>query len=87
MRKIAINNDRNKHIFQILREKRDRNIHLKGNLLSRIPKPVVLSHDWIKNNVKYQEPEFYSIFFDESENGPFEVPPGHTKTYDTKIIT
>ena len=29
-------------------------------------------------NLKYQEPEFYSISFDESEEDPFEVPPGRT---------
>ena len=27
----------------------------------------------------YQESAFYAILFNESEEGPFEVPPGHTK--------
>ena len=29
----------------------------------------------------YQETDFYSWLFDESENAPFEVPSGRTKTY------
>ena len=36
---------------------------------------------------KYQEPDFYYRLFDESENGPFEAPPGRTKTYDKEIST
>ena len=33
---------------------------------------------------RYQDPEFCSRFFDESENRPFEVPPELTKTHDKK---
>ena len=54
----------------------------KENLLSILPKPFELTHKWIKKNFKYQEPEFYSRLFDESENRPFEVPPGNIKTYE-----
>ena len=54
----------------------------KVNVLSRLPKPVELSHNCIKKIFKYQGPEFYSILFYESENTPFEVPPGLTKTCD-----
>ena len=28
---------------------------------------------------KYKEPAFYAILFDESEEGPFEVPTGRTE--------
>ena len=35
---------------------------------------------------KYQEPEFYSRLFYESENGPFQLPPGHTKEYYKKSL-
>ena len=44
-----------------------------------------MSHEWIKKNFKYQETEFHSRFFDESENGLFEVPPRYTNTYDKNI--
>ena len=54
---------------------------------SRLTKPFELSHEWINKNFKYQEPEFYSRYFDGSVNWPFEVPPGCTKTYDKKIST
>ena len=54
----------------------------KGILLSRLPNPVELSHVWVLEIFKYQEPEFYYILFDESENGPLEAPPGSTKTCD-----
>ena len=42
------------------------------------------AHEWFKTNSKYQEPEFYSGLFDETENGPFEVPLGSIKIYDLK---
>ena len=35
-----------------------------------------------QDKFKYQDPEFYYILFDESENGPFEVPSGCKKTHD-----
>ena len=37
-------------------------------------------------NFKCKEPEFYYRLFDESENGPFEVPPGHTNKYFKKLL-
>ena len=64
-----------------MRDKCDGFFILKGNLLSRITKCVELAHERVKTNFKYQEPEFYSRFFDDSENRPFEVSPGRTKRY------
>ena len=58
IQEIAINNGWNMHIFQILREKRDGNFIFTGNLLREPPKPVKLSHEWIKKIFKVQEPEF-----------------------------
>ena len=52
--------------------------HFKGNILSIPPKPVEISHEWVLPNINYQEPEHYTRLFDESEEGPFEVPPGCT---------
>ena len=60
------------HIVQILREKSDGRFLFKGKFLIRPTNTVVLSHEWIKTNFKYQEPEFYSRLFDESGNGPFD---------------
>ena len=48
-------------------------------MLSRLPKPVELSHEWVLKNFRYQEPQFYARLFDNSEKLPFELPPGHTK--------
>ena len=56
---------------------RNGNILLKEKILSRLPITVELTHKWIKKQFNYQDPDFYSQLFDESENGPFEVPPGH----------
>ena len=56
------------------------------NLLSRIPKLVELSHEWVLTNFKYQEPEFYSRLFDESEKGTFEVPTGRTNKYKSQHL-
>ena len=75
IRKIVINNFWNTQIVHILHKKRDGIFIFKGNMLSRLTKPVELSHDWVLTNLKYQEPEFYSRFFEESEQGCFEVPP------------
>ena len=86
MWEISVNNDWNTHIVQILREKRDGNFILKVNVLGRLPKAVELSHLWVKMNLKYQDPEFYTRLFDEPENGSFEVPPVRTKTNE-KIST
>ena len=38
-------------------------------------------------NFKYQDPWFYSRLFDESEDGPFELPPGRTNTYDKNVLS
>ena len=62
----------------MLREKRYGKFLLKGNLLSRLLKPVELSHEWVSENFKYHEPEFYARFFDEAEEGLFECYTCHT---------
>ena len=59
----------------------------QSKFLSILPNPVELSHKWIKTDFKYQESEFYYILFDELENRPFDVPTGHTKTYNNKKYT
>ena len=69
-----------------MREERYGNFLYKVNLLRRLPKPVEISHKWINTSSKYQKPEFYSRLFDDSENGPFEVPRGRTKAYDKKSV-
>ena len=43
-------------------------------MLRRLPKPVKLSHERVLKMFKYQEPEFYTRLFYESEKGLFEVP-------------
>ena len=68
IRYIAINNGWNTQIFQLLREMHDEIFIVKGKFLSRPPKYDELSHECIKKIFKYQEPEFYSGLFDESEN-------------------
>ena len=47
-------------------------------MLSILPKHVDLSHEWVLEMFKYQEPAFHAILFDKSEEGLFEVPPGCT---------
>ena len=42
--KIAINNVWNTQVVHILCEKHDGKFHSKGNILSRIPKPIEISH-------------------------------------------
>ena len=56
----------------------------KVKFISRLLKPVELTHKWIKTNFNYQEPDFYSRLFDKSVNWTFEVPPGCIKTCDLK---
>ena len=63
-----------------MREKRHGKFIFKGNIPSRLPKPIEISHEWFLKIFKYQEPEFYSRLFDESEKVPFEVSPGFTQT-------
>ena len=84
---ILINKYCNTSIVQILREISYGDFIFKGNFLIRLPKYVELSYEWIKKIFKYQKPEFYSRLFGESENGPFEVPTGRSKTYDKKVRT
>ena len=36
-------------------------------MLSKLPKPVKLSYNWVLTNFRYQEPEIYARLFDESE--------------------
>ena len=56
IRKIVINNGRNRQIFHKMREKRDEKLLFKGNVLSRLLKPVGLLHECTKTNFKYQKP-------------------------------
>ena len=44
----------------------------------RLSGTVELSQYCILTTFKYQDPEFYARLFDESEEGPYGVPPGHT---------
>ena len=62
---IAINNGWKIQIVQILCEKRDGNLYLSGNILSRLTMFVDLSHKWVLKNFKHQEPEFYAILFND----------------------
>ena len=62
-----------------MHEERGGKIHLKGNMLIILQKPVGISHEWVLNFFKYQEPEFYARLFNNYEEGPFEVPPGSMK--------
>ena len=84
IREIVINNGWNIHIVQILRDKRDGKLLFKRKPLSRKPNPVELSHEWVLTDLKYQEPEFYSIFFDELLKKHFEVPPRRTNKHEKK---
>ena len=53
--KNAIKSGCNTQVVQILCEERGGKIHSKGNMLSRLIKPVELSHEWVLTNFKYQE--------------------------------
>ena len=48
-------------------------------MLIRVTNTVEPSPEWVLNHFKYQDPNFYAILFDVSEEGPFEVTPGRTK--------
>ena len=76
----------NTQIFKILREIHDETFLFKVNFLTKLSKPVELTPKWIKTDFKYQDPYFYYRLFDESENGPFEFPPVHIKTYDKNSV-
>ena len=53
--------------------------NFKLNVKSRLPNNVEQSHQQTLKIFKDQEPPFYAILFDDSEGGPFEVPPGHMR--------
>ena len=55
--------------------------HFKLSMLGRLRKPVELSQNWLLSNFKYKQPDLYAIIFDQYEEVPFEVPPGHTNVY------
>ena len=38
-----------------------------------------MSHKWVLANLKYQDTNIYAILFDESKEGPFQVPADRTK--------
>ena len=59
IQQIEINNGCNTQIVHILCDILDVDFLFKVKLLSRLPKPVELTQDWIKTNFKYQEPDFY----------------------------
>ena len=84
IREISLNNGWNTQIVQILCELCDGDFLFGVKVFSILTKPVELTHKYIKKVFKYQQPYFYSLLFDESENGPFEVPPRRIKTYDNK---
>ena len=69
----------NKQVVQILCEERDGDTSFRWNLIIRLPKPVEISYEWVLKIFNDQEPGFYARLFDESEEGPYEVPPVCTK--------
>ena len=60
---IAKQNVCSTQVVYIFHGERDNKFIFKVNLLSILPKPVELSHEWVLTNFKYQEPEFYAILF------------------------
>ena len=76
---VSINYGQNTLSLHIFYEHRYGMIHIKGNLLIILQKPVELSHEWVLTSFKFQEPEFYARLFDESEEDYFEVPKDVTK--------
>ena len=67
IREILIINGWNTHIVHILHEIHNVNTLFGGNLINRIPKTVELTHKCIKKIFNYPEPDFFSLWFDESE--------------------
>ena len=74
-----IKNGWNPQVVNTLREESDGKFIFKGNMISRVPKNVELSHKWILKNTKFQEQVFYAGLVDESEKRPFKFPPGRIK--------
>ena len=79
IRTITISNGWNTLVVKILCEERGGKFIFKLNLISILTKPVELSHKWVLKIFKYQEPAFYARLFYQSQGGPLEFPPGHTK--------
>ena len=75
---IAINKHWNTHIVHIFREEPYVKLNFYGHILSRLTKPVDLSHERVLTYFKYQEPAFYGKIFDDSKEVPFKVPTGRT---------
>ena len=51
-----MDNGCNTQIFQILFKEHDGKFNLSGNIIRIIPNTVELSHKWVLENLKYQEP-------------------------------
>ena len=54
--------------------------YFRENIISRLPNPVELSHEWVLTNFNHQESAFYEILFYESKEGTFEVQSGRPKS-------
>ena len=54
-------------------------------MISRLKNTVELSHGWVFKISKYQETDFYDRLFDDSGEGPFEVPT-YRKTVGVKPV-
>ena len=75
-----INNGCNTQIVQIFFEEQYDEFNFSGNILSRLLNTVVISHEWVLTNFKYQRTAFHYRLFDESEEVPFEVTTGSTNS-------
>ena len=74
----TINNSCNTQIVKIFHAECDGNFNFSVDMLSRLPNPVEISHEWLLTNFKHQEPEFYARLFDYSEEGTSEGPTDHS---------
>ena len=63
-----MNNGWNTQIVQVFHEIYDGNFIFQVYFLIILTRSVELSHECINTNFMYQEPDFYSKFFDGSEN-------------------
>ena len=57
----------------------DEKFHLSGNIISRLPNLVEISHNWLLKVFNHKETAFCARLFGESEEDNFEVPPYCTK--------
>ena len=64
---------------QILREERDGEFIFKENMLSRVPKPVELSHEWFLNISSIRSQNVSLEYLMSKKKTLFEVPAGHKK--------